>query len=364
MELYVYNLNLEPIGEISQYVSLEIERNYRSFSKLILRVERNKRNIELLRKGNILADSENPSYGYFIDHFSSVYENSTKLIEVYGYSLNYLLSWRTIPRQQVFSGSVESIVKNFVRYNCIQTEARRVIPNLEIGNTVGGFPTTQSSGTGSDVANKCFDILNDYGASMDINIDIERKVLVFNVWSGIDRSARQSANPRVMFSTEFDNVLTYEYFNSDMDYKNVAYVAGEGTGINRVVLEVDSGNYGGFFRREHYVDARDLQSQYQDENGNTINLTQAQYRSALNVRAIENLNELVSIESFESKVEDFQYVIGRDYFLGDLVTFYDEDLNVTIDVRVNSIKIKSDRKGTTYEPSFGSGIPNKLLGGK
>lgn len=364
MEFYVYNLNLDVIGEISEYTTVEIERNYRTFSKLVLRVERNKRNIDLLKKGHILAEANTPSYGYYIDHFSSVYENNTRIIEVYAYSLNYFLSWRVVPKQQRYSGSVENIVKSFVRYNCIETIPNRVINSLEIGPNVGGFPSTQSTSTGKEVSEQCFNILNEYESSMDITIDLERKVYVFNVWRGVDRSTSQSANPRVMFSTEFDNVLTYEYFNNDIDLKNVVYVAGEGEGLSRQIVEIDNEMASGFNRREAYVDARDLQSEYQDENGSTINLTPSEYRNVLVNRGLEALAEKVSVESFESTVDDVQYIVGQDYFLGDLVTFYDEDLNVTINVRVNSIKIKSDSKITRYEPSFGSGIPNKLLGGK
>ena len=40
--------------------------------------------------------------------------------------------------------------------------------------------------------------------------------LVFKIYEGVDKSIEQSENPRVIFSQEYENLYSCEYFNSDV----------------------------------------------------------------------------------------------------------------------------------------------------
>ena len=365
LDLYVISLDNGVRGEISDYDSLEIERNYYSVSKMVLRVPKTMENADLLRKGNLLALTNNPTYPYIIEHFGSIKEGRKEIIEVYAYSLNYLLSFRTVPTQTVLRGHVEDVVKELIRINAINpSDPNRVIPLLSLEDNLFSGINTIISKTGSNLLEHSFDILKEFEFSLDLIVDYQAgSTNVSNIkvmtWRGNDRSINQSTLPRVMFSQDFDNILSQNYYNSDLDLKTVAYVAGEGEGVNRAIQQVN--NASGLFRREQYVDARDLQRTYFDENGDQQTLVEDDYLSSLTNRGLENLSNRLTVESFEATVDDVQYRLGTDYGLGDLVTFQDSELGVTLNVRVTSIKTISNKEGVTHTPSFGTGIPNKLL---
>ena len=62
-------------------------------------------------------------------------------------------------------------------------------------------------------------------------LDIQNKLIKFDVYEGLDRTQGQAINPRVIFSREFENVLSQEYTDSLNNYKNVALVGGQGEGV-------------------------------------------------------------------------------------------------------------------------------------
>lgn len=108
----------------------------------------------------------------------------------------------------------------------------------------------------------------------------------------------------------------------DACYKNFAYVAGEGEGSARVIVEVDLRSSADEERREVYVDARDLQSTYQDDAGDEHTYTADQYRALLRQRGLEKLAEYQKIETVNGDVDpNANLTYGVDFDLGDLCTY-------------------------------------------
>src|SRR5699024_9653858 len=141
----VFDLELNPLDEISEYEEIIIERNYTKPSLITLNVASSEKMLELLQQDNILTTKDNVKYGYIIENFFYTDETEQE-IEVHAYSLNWLLSWRVIERQQRYSGNVENVVKSFVNANCINpSNPNRIIPNLVLGTNTGINITTDSS---------------------------------------------------------------------------------------------------------------------------------------------------------------------------------------------------------------------------
>lgn len=326
IDLYVFDLGINLLGEISEYKELEIERHYTKVSELTLRVAATKENLRLLKHDNIITTQDNAKYGYIIEHFFYTDEDETE-IEIYAYSLNYLLSWREIEKQQRFVGNVEDVVKAFINSNCINpANPNRVIPNLRLTSNNGVNVITESTATGKNVANHCFELCNTHEMCVDVLINHQDKKFDVVTWQGVDRSTLQHSNPHVIFSKEFDNIINQKYVNNKTNFKNVAIVAGEGEGIARKVVIVNN-ELSGFNRRELYVDARDLQSKYTDDNGNEIILSPSQYEKLLQERGNEKLPEYQIIETFESEVDMYsQFTYGVDYGLGDKVSIRNDEI--------------------------------------
>lgn len=124
-----------------------------------------------------------------------------------------------------------------------------------------------------------------------------------HVFDGRDRSST------VVFSTDWGDVLSAAWDDDSEDYRNVAVIAGEGEGAARLVTTQAMGPGS---LHELYVDAKDLQ---RDE------LSEADYVALLKGRGLEKLAEAPHTRSLEAEVSEDRFVYGRDYRLGDTVSY-------------------------------------------
>ena len=360
IDLNIFDFDFNRVGEISAYETLTIERNYDKLSKLTLQLDGNKENIDKLQKGRILTTVDNPEYGYIIEHLEYMDEKGSKL-EVIAPSLNSILGYRTVEGQQRFNGNVEDVAKGFVSANAINpVNLNRIIPKLRLALNFGITETTDETKVGGELDEYLYSICNKFEMSFDVIMNHADKKLDFLTWQGIDRSIQQSENPHVIFSKEFDNVIKQNYVNSDLNKKTVAIVAGEGEGVERKYT-VTNDELSGLERRELFVDARDLQSEYTDENNNSKTLTTGEYEETLINRGLSKLVENGTIETFESEVDMFsQFTYGRDYQLGDVVSVANNDLGKVLHARISSATLTSNRNGVELDVKFGSNIPTLL----
>ncbi len=360
MELYVFDTELNRIGIIDDFINLQISRNYNKISELTLNVEGSKANIELLQKGFILVKSDDLQRGYLILHREYIDENSSEL-EIIAPSLNILLNRRIVLGQQEFTGNIENVMKSFVEVNAVSpANTNRIIPNLTIATNNGINITTTEGTSNSQLDEFLFEVANKHDISWDVLINVTTKKLVFTTWKGVDRSTEQTVNPHVIFSKDFDNILSQNYIESDMDYKSTAIVAGEGEGLERAYITVNDG-ISGYERHETFVDARDLQSTYRNENDEETTLTTAEYQTLLIERGRNKLGEFNKITTFESEVDMYsQFRYGVDYFLGDKVSIKNDDLNIIMHTRIISVTETHDRQRATIEINFGDNIPTLL----
>ena len=156
---------------------------------------------------------------------------------------------------------------------------------------------------------------------------------------GNDRTkGNTEGNVPVVFSQSLSNIERTSYSVKRANYKNVAYVAGEGEDEDRKWYEVYSDdseqNKTGWQRKELWIDARDVQS---EAEGNT--LTDAEYEEAIEQRANEKFSEAKVSETYSGTIVEAnkQYKLGVDYDKGDFVTIVDDELGITIDVQITEI---------------------------
>lgn len=357
IELNVFDLNFNRLGEISVYKELEIERNYTKISTLILRVVTSKGMIELLQHDNILTTRENPNYGYIIQNFFYTDENETE-IEIHAYSLNYMLSWRSIVTQQYYSGNVEGVVKSFINSNFINpSNPNRIVPNLRLAHNNNIQLSIVSTAFGITVDEHVFAICNENDISIDIVMNHVDKKFDVVTWQGEDRSTLQTANPHVIFSKEFDNIINQQYTSSKTDFKTTAYVVGEEWYEEGRLTVAINDEQSGFNRRELFIDSS-LGSEFTDEEGFSVLLSDEEYIEVLKKEGAETLVNYQVIETFESEVDMYsQFTYGVDYGLGDKVSVRNDEIGKVLHTRVISATLTSNREGTNLSINFGSSIP-------
>lgn len=169
----------------------------------------------------------------------------------------------------------------------------------------------------------------------------------FSLFVGADRSYQQTANPYVVFSPKFENVLSSTYVESSRAKKTVALVAGEGEGKARKTQVVGGGS--GIDRREIFVDARDLST-----TGENRTLSNNEYNTLLQQRGRETMSKAENrfIRAFEAEVETTRmFVYGRDYNIMDTVQFAN-GYGAEAGARVEEVIYSSDSSGARIIPTF------------
>lgn len=274
-------------------------------------------------------------------------ESGNHLI-VKGNSIESILKRRIIWKQTIISGNLQNGIKKLLNENVINPEIEaRKIPNFIFKDSSDPLITEltlNAQYTGDNLYDVIKDICQEFRIGWKITLTEDLK-FQFELYSGIDRSYAQDKNPYVIFSPSFENINNSNYLESDISFKNVALVAGEGEGVNRRTVTV--GSVSGFDRRELFVDARDISSE--TENGK---IPDAQYNASLQSRGNKKLLENSYLQSFEGEVEASQtFIYGIDFSIGDVVQIVNE-YGIEAQSRVSEIIRFHDASSEMIIPTF------------
>lgn len=351
MELYVFNKELNFQGLVDVFDSFIWRRRYSRCGDFELHLPITAENLNLLIKGNIIYKKDDKEAGYIVYRKLTEDTEGREMLAVTGRFMIGYLGRRIIWGTENYNGTVEVALRNSVNNNCINTaDQHRKIESLELGVLKGFTHPANFQVSYSNLLN----VIEDKAGVSELGIrtflDVQGKKLVFDIYEGLDRTAGQNINPQAIFSKEFENVLEQEYTDSMNDYKNIALIAGEGEGAERVLTAVGSGN--GVDRFELFVDARDLQ---QGE------MSTEDYTSQLQQRGNEKLSENSIIQTFGSKINVLSNLTYKvDFDLGDLVTCVSKKWGITIDTRITEVEEVYEAEGKQINITFGNDIPTLI----
>jgi hypothetical protein len=231
-------------------------------------------------------------------------------ITVKGKDVKSILNRRiTIPptgqAYQTLTANGETLIKNLVNLNCINpVDASRVIPGLVMAANQNRGETALWNSRYKNLTKEAENIATLTGLGWTVEVDQVNRQLIFDVVKGVDRSHGQSINSPVTFSKKFKNMKNALRSVNTGNYKNYAYVAGQGEGAAREVVTVTNGDdISGLKRRELVVDARDLST-----------------TDGLYSRGNTKLTETVIVKSSEMEITNNNFIYEEDWDLGDIVT--------------------------------------------
>lgn len=160
---------------------------------------------------------------------------------VTGKSLKSILDRRIIWKQTTVRGTVEECIHKLIEDNIVNpTVFSRKIDNFVLGAKLGITETMRTQYTGDNLGEVIREICISYGLGYDVLLDLDEKQFIFILFKGADRTYNQNENAYIVFSNEFENLLSTNYTKNRENFKNAALVAGEGEGINRKRVEVFS----------------------------------------------------------------------------------------------------------------------------
>lgn len=385
MRLEVFDFELNRLGLIEIYSSINYTLKFIDVGSFELKCAINEQNVKLIQKNRFLW-IEDEVCG-IIQYISSSTDDGT--ITVKGKLAKEMLNWRWVYPCFVKTGEPAALAESIVNIHCVNpSESKRKMRGLVIGNAgyVINKPHITYQKTGDTVLTSVQNISTANNLGFEIYFNPRNaNPFKFVMLEGKDRTiGNKDGNKPVVFSRDFENIVSGSYEYNDDSFRNVALVAGEVTdGSNnenaaRTFLVVDqagSENVSSFYRKELYIDARDLQSEYseevttKDDEGNDITetvqkkMTEQEYNATLSNRGFEKMGETLVEESYESQIRTDArtiYQFGKDYTYGDYVTVIDKSLGIMLNVQITEMQIVYDANGYDYIPTFGNSVPTIL----
>lgn len=265
----------------------------------------------------------------------------------------------------ILRGNVEQNIRQVVSDNAINCsfDNRRNMPILELG-TLSNIPDIIVDDSGNAAQKQVsYDnlleytdgVLQEYELSAKVYLDTDtvQKKLKYRVEKGIDRSIDNVLGLEpVIFSKEFDNLLESNYLYDTTLEKNTALIGGAGEGKDRfyaIVIPSETG----LARREMFVDGSSINKKY-TEGETEKEYPDATYSAMLKTLGRQTIAPLNVIETFSGtiNVTNGNYILNRDFELGDIVTVQDNKINKYINVRINEVTEVQDENGYTVEAKY------------
>lgn len=348
MDVFVLNENLETIAIVDAYVSLIWTERYSEHGDFELYTFVDTPLLQCLRKNNYLVLRESDATMIIEDLFLDTDVESGQYLTVTGRSLESILDRRIIWGQKTVTGNLQNVIHELLN-DCIISPVNpdRKIDNFIFEDTTDEYIaqlTIDAQFTGDNLYDVVKSLCDEASIGFRIVLN-DANQFVFSLYSGEDRSYDQDKNPYVVFSPEFDNILSSSYMESSKSLKTVTLIAGEGEGSARKMTSVGDGT--GLSRRELFTDARDISTTVDDRT-----LTDAEYTAKLEQRGLEKLAENSSIGSFEGQVESTRmFVYGEDFFMGDIVQVANE-YGIEGKARITELIRSHSEAGLDVYPTF------------
>jgi len=376
-ELNIYsfvvdNTKIQLIGEVDDASSVSYSKRFYGYGKLEMYVPLTPKNLELCKVSNMLMVGNTGLYNYIITGIEPKRdENGFIKIKVTGRGLAHLLYSRMLYTTFDYKDVILSdVMYNMVELNFINLSEeyqRRVLPHFEIyenaySEQIGPVVTLQR--TGRSVKDRLDDLCVDYDVGYDVYYDIEKNKFIFKVLEHRDMTYDNGVNLPVIFDTETDDILDSTYDYNVESEKNMALVVGESQDSTesdvriRAKVVVGDDTLSGYDRKELYIDARDLQSESENESGSIDEMSDEEYVEVLKDRGSKKLSENAIVQTFEVNIRYYgsQYQFDEQYTIGDKVTIIDRSIGVTVDAYISEVEhVFSD----AYELrlTIGTGVP-------
>lgn len=349
MDIYVLNGLNGIVDVISSYQSMIWTMQYFGQNDFQLVVNASTLNVDILKPGAYLVrDCDITSDGYknvmVIQNYQLDFDTEKGwMLTLTGKGLkNHILSKRIVWNQTNLTGYAEVGIRQVITENIISPSmSSRTVSNFILDDLNNFTETIDVQLFGENIAEWMEEICNTYSYGWDVYI--KNGKYVFKLYKGTDRTYNQNVVVPVVFSPEFDNLLSSSYKYEMANYKNAALIGGEGEGLDQRTANV--GTTTGLNRYETYIDGGSVSS-----NGEII--TVETYTKMLQEYGQTQLDQTAYTESFSGNIDsDGLFKLNQDYFLGDIVQIENEK-GIKATPRIVEIIYAIDESGTSVVPTF------------
>lgn len=328
MNLYVYSPGKEWLGEVRGISSLQWLEVYSEAGELKLVCGAIPGNLEVLKNGNLLRNTDRPHL----------------LARICSVEIDDRMSEATLTvRARMTAARLDERVVMYTEHYTDAEEGMRAI----VQNNLRGLPVTVAASKGLNVPlagqvswGSALDAVQEIAAASGLGFRVsagEDLSERFEVYRGIDRSDPSGQSYVGFLGDAVKNLSSINAADNDADVRNVAIVCGQGEGADRRMVEADLS--GGGERRELYVDARDLARTTTSAGGNETTLPDEEYDALLYARGLARLAGTAGGLSVTARLRQSMLLFGQDYELGDVLPLRVAKYGISIKVRVTKIKL-------------------------
>lgn len=355
MDIYVLDKNFNTIHLIDGYKSLIWTDRYNLPGDFELYTEVSGNVLKYVTKDVYLSIKESDRT-MIVSNIEIISDREIgNFIKITGSSLEQIIGRRIVWKQRDLNTNLQNGIKALLNENIISpSDSNRKISNFIFESSTD----TRITGIKIDTqytGDNLLDVVNDLCVENDIGFKVvlnSKNQFVFSLYAGVDRTYDQTKNPFVIFSPRFDNLVNSNYYESNENLKTMTLIGGEGEGKDRYYITYSSSSKTGLDRRELFTDARDLQKEYTDDNGNQHVRSDSEYRSLLTERGKSNLADYTNITTFEGEVESRNsFIYKKDYYLGDIVQIENE-YGFKGTARITEVIASVDDDGYSIYPTF------------
>lgn len=343
--IYFLDSGLNILAAVDQYKSAIFTARYNTPGDFQIYLPATAEVLELAKSAEFVTRAEDTTVCGVIERISiTTSAEEGDFVTIAGRDAAALLERRIVWRQTTYTGNAEKIVRDMIEKAFISPEvAARTVSNFELAEEIGLAEDIQAQYSGDNVSNAVQAICKTTGTGYRIRLDLENRRFIFELYQGTDRSFAQNENAYVVFSEDFDNLLSTAYEENNSTARNVAQVAGEGQGKERVKVSV--GSVTGIERRETYINAQTKSSNQQELDAET-------YAAVLRQDGTNGLAQLIATKQIDGEIApNYTFIFGRDYFLGDIIEVMNQ-YGVDMQPRIIEVTESWADDGYTCIPKF------------
>lgn len=256
----IMDTDFNRLAVIDDYISFIWTTRYYTSGDFELCVDVDSINVDTLKMNYYVCRDDDENVGIIEDIVIQRDDDGHEMLIAKGRFLASILSRRIIATQTTLSGSLAVGIRKLLNENIVSpTDTDRKIDNfvLSIPNIPVGFGAQY---TGKNLMDVISDICQIYGYGFKVTLNASHQ-FVFTLFIGKNRTYDQTQYPWVIFSDEYDNLLSSEYEENFQNMTNAVLVAGEGEGSERKTAWATNAGATGLARRETFSDQRNIRQE-------------------------------------------------------------------------------------------------------
>lgn len=356
MILWVLNQELERINGIEQFSSFILTKRYSVPSEFELHLPMTEENLQLIQDGqlslgNILM-KESELVGYLIEEMNSNFEKNGGEIVIKGRDLRVYLDRRIILGEKAYFGTPQKLIHDWLE-SCVinPKDNQRKMKQFKLGDFPNSTRTMSVELKYTNLLESISTLCQELEWGFSVEIELSTKQLVLTIYEGVDRTNGQSKNTKVLFSQDFENILTQSVIVNNLNLKTTALVESQWE-EQKYLLEV-ANSTSDILRREIYVDAKNIGQPTGEDK-----LTETQQKELVKQVGTKELLDFQIIQTVEADVVmNGSTRYQEDFMLGDRVTILSESLGLELDTRIETVEEVYEERGLEIRLSFGNQVP-------